>query len=128
MCRNRSETRILVFSWRGSFYKSCPATDSVSFKHDSFYFNYTKAHATYKHILECADVGVCGLAWWRKPQNLGKVTIHIVACQVCKTVQLMFLRFVRIAKSRFLKAYNKFFNKPILQRDEVKLSTFFKIC
>ena len=28
-----------------------------------------KAHGTYKRILEGADVGVCGLAWWRK---LGK--------------------------------------------------------
>ena len=33
-----------------------------------------KSHGTYKHVLEGADVGVCGFAWLRKLENPGKTT------------------------------------------------------
>ena len=37
-----------------------------------------KAHGTYSCILESADVGICGLMWWRKPENPSNSTFSFL--------------------------------------------------
>ena len=45
-------------------------------------------YVNYKRIIVGADVGVCDLMWWRKLENLGKITDVGQATTILKYVYL----------------------------------------
>ena len=61
----------LCFLFRGD--SSSPLRAHVLDKKSLTLFILLQLHGK-THVLEGVDVGVCGLMWWRKPENLGKTT------------------------------------------------------